>query len=308
MGRGTVNGARTLGGVLSVFNTPYHEDESIDYAGLERQIDWVYEHGGNGVVMAMVSETIRLSSEERDEVAAAACRLGRDRGVVVISVGAESGHTAERHARHAAKAGADAVIAIPPISIGVDEGELHKYYTRIFGAIDLPVIVQDASNYVGQPMSIDFQSRLLNEYGDRVLFKPEASPMGPRLTALREATGGRARVFEGSGGIGLVDSYRRGVVGTMPGVEIVGALVALWRALEAGDEARIYALSQPISALVALEQGLDGFIAVEKYLLFRQGIIANTIVRGPVGFELDEETRAEVDRLFDYLMRVVDES
>ena len=57
----------------------------------------------------------------------------------------------------------------------------------------------------------------------------------------------------------------------------------------------------PICSLVALQTGLDGFLAVEKHLLVRQGLFTNTVVRGPVGFHLDEETRREVDRLYDIL-------
>src|SRR5690606_17170176 len=102
-------------------------------------------------------------------------------------------------------------------------------------------------------------------YGpDKVLFKPEAAPNGPLLSALRDATGGVARIFEGSGGIFLIDSYRRGIAGTMPGMDLLDGVVALWRALQAGDEETAYRLSQPIGAIVALElqAGLDGFLAI----------------------------------------------
>jgi len=37
----------------------------------------------------------------------------------------------------------------------------------------------------------------------------------------------------------------------------------------------------------------------------RQGIFKNTLVRGPVGFRLDEETKREVDRLFDRMIEAV---
>ena len=182
-------------------------------------------------------------------------------------------------------------MAIPPVSVAVGEDELKGYYERIIKAIDIPVIIQDASGYVGKPMSIALQAGLFNEYPEQVLFKPEATPIGPRLTALREATGGRAPVFEGTGGIALVDSYRRGVVGTMPGADLIDALVALWRALQAGDEQRIYRLSAPLAALIAVQTSLDAFLAVEKYLLFKRGIFKNRLIRGPVGYSLDEETR-----------------
>jgi 4-hydroxy-tetrahydrodipicolinate synthase len=302
----TTNARPPLCGVLSVFQTPYHEDESIDFDTLELEIGWLYEQGVDGLVMAMVSEVLRLSTDEREHLAEFVCRVGRDRGVVVISVGAESGHTAERFARQAEAVGADALMAIPPVSIGLDDEELRAYYERILTAVKIPVIIQDASGYVGRPMPISLQARILADFGDRVLFKPEASPVGPLLSALRDATDGQAKVFEGSGGIALVDNYRRGVVGTMPGADLIDGVVALWNALEAGDEDRAYQLSLPISSLVALQQSLDAFLAIEKYLLVKRGVFKNAIVRGPVGYRLDEETRTEIDRLFDLMMAALD--
>ncbi len=292
-----------LRGVLPVFQTPWLEDETLDHETLEREIAWLYDCGANGIVMAMVSETLRLDSEEREQLAAAACRFGKQRGVVVISVGAESSKVAERYARHAESVGADAVMAIPPVSIGIGESELLAYYTRIIEAIRIPVIVQDASGYVGKPMPIAMQARLLDEFGpERVQYKPEASPIGPKLSELRDATKGRARVFEGPGGIALVDSFKRGVVGTLPGADLIRGLVPLWKALEAGDAEKADRIHGPLAALVSMQTSLDGFLAVEKHLLKRQGIFKNTLVRGPVGFRLDAETIREVERQFDRMI------
>jgi dihydrodipicolinate synthase/N-acetylneuraminate lyase len=237
----------------------------MDLETLEREIAWLYDCGANGIVMAMVSETLRLDSEEREALAAAACRFGKDRGVAVISVGAESSKVAERYAKHAESVGADAVMAIPPVSIWIGESELLAYYTRIIEAIRIPVIVQDASGYVGKPMPIAMQARLLDEFGpDRVQYKPEASPIGPKLSELRDATKGRARVFEGTGGIALVDSFKRGVVGTMPGADLIRGLVPLWKALEAGDVEKADRIHGPLAALISMQTSLDGFLAVEK--------------------------------------------
>ena len=298
--------SKAAAGVLPVFQTPYLEDESIDYDTLEREIDWLYENGADGVVMAMVSEVLRLSAEERDEMASHVCEFNEGRGCVVISVGAESSHTAARHAVNAEQAGADALMAIPPVSVGVGEDELRRYYERIFAATTVPVIVQDASGYVGRPMSIGFQAGLLEKFGpDRALFKPEAPPIGQRLSALRDATDGRAKVFEGTGGIALVDSYQRGVVGTIPGADLVRAIVPLWQALESGDLDKASTIHGPLSSFITLQNTLDSFLAVEKHLLVRQGVFKNEIVRGPCGYALDDETRIEVDRLFDLLLTAV---
>jgi dihydrodipicolinate synthase/N-acetylneuraminate lyase len=297
-----------LSGVLPVFQTPWDEEDVLDLETLEKQIEWLIAEGADGVVMAMVSETLRMSSEERDALATQVCRIVDGRGAVVISVGAESSVLAEWHAVHAEEAGATALMAIPPVSVALGEEQLQTYYRRIIEAVQIPVIVQDASGYVGRPMSIAMQARLLEQYGpERVQYKPEAAPIGQRLSQLRDATGGKARVFEGTGGIALVDSFRRGVVGTMPGADLIRGIVALWRALTVGNERRANRIHGCLAALVSIQTSLDAFLAVEKHLLVRQGIFRNTRVRGPVGFELDPETRAEVDRLFDRMIQNVEE-
>ena len=58
-----------LHGVLSVFQTPYHDDETIDPGTLEKEIHWILDQGASGIVMAMVSEVLRLSTQEREELA-----------------------------------------------------------------------------------------------------------------------------------------------------------------------------------------------------------------------------------------------
>ncbi len=292
----------SITGVFPVFQTPFREDFSIDSEVLAAEIEWMYSHDIDGIVMAMVSEVIRLSGEERRELARLSCEYGLDHGPVVISVGAESTSIAAGVAHHAEEVGATAVMAIPPMSVSAGEDELYRYYQALLDAIAIPVIIQDASGYVGEPMSIGMQAGLLDAYQERVLFKPEAIPIGPRLTELRDATEGAACVFEGSGGISLVDSFKRGIAGTMPGAEVCWAIVKLWNALKDGDDVRVNSINGPLASLISLQTSFDAFVAVEKHLLVKQGVFTSARVRGPVGFRLDPETTAEVDRVFELLV------
>lgn len=295
-----------LHGVLPVLHTPFHQDGSIDRETLEREIDWAFQTGAEGVVMAMVSETLRLGYHGRKELATLICQAVRGRGYVVISVGAESIREALDFASHAEGLGASAVMAIPPVATRLNGVQTTEYFAAIARGISIPLVVQDSSSYVGAAIDLDVYLRLLEEFGpERIFFKPEASPLGPNLSKLRDATGGQARVFEGSGGINLVDCYRRGIVGIMPGTDLLDGVVGLWRALAAGDEDRIYRLSLPIGAIAVLQlqAGLDGFLAIEKYLLHKRGIFVNTLQVPPYGWQLDMETTEEVDRLFALLLR-----
>jgi 4-hydroxy-tetrahydrodipicolinate synthase len=118
---------------------------------------------------------------------------------------------------------------------------------------------------------------------------------------MRDATRGQARVFEGTGGVALVDSFRRGAVGTMPGAEVCWAVQKMWDALTSANWPLAYAISGPLSLLIDLQTSIDSYVAIEKHILKRQGVLASTYARGPLSYHLDEETRDEVDRLFELL-------
>jgi dihydrodipicolinate synthase/N-acetylneuraminate lyase len=295
----------SLRGVLPVFQTPFREDEEIDPGALAAEIDWLFENGSDGVVMGMVSEVARLSGQERDALCTLACRFAGSRGPVVASVGAESSHQAVLHARHAEASGAAAVMAIPPVTVAIDVSQLRRHYERLVTAVAIPVVVQDAGGYVGAPLPIEAQAQLYADFGDRVAFKPESPPAGPRVTRLLELTGGRAAIFEGRAGLGLIELYQRGVVGTMPGADVCWAVSALWAALSSGDLDRTYEIHARLVALASIPTSIDAFVAVEKYLLVKQGVIASATRREPVGFVLDAETARQVDRLLDRLLEVV---
>jgi 4-hydroxy-tetrahydrodipicolinate synthase len=293
-----------LRGVLAVLQTPFLPDFSIDVATLRREVDWVFGHGVHGLVLGMVSEVLRLADGERDALVRAVVEAAEGRGPVVASVGAESIPQALRHARAAADAGADALMAMPPLLSRCGEPELLAYYEAILTYTPLPLVVQDASGYLGQPLPIALQAELHRRHGGRVLFKPEPNPAGPAVSALLEATGGKAVIFEGQGGRELLDTYARGAKGTMPGADLPWAFSALWAALERGDAARAKEIHGPLSKLSSLPDTLDAWLAQEKRLLVRQGVFTSARVRAPIGRGLAPGAEAEGDRLFDALRKL----
>lgn len=289
-----------LAGVLPIVQTPFDERGDIDFASLQREIDWAFERGASGCGTGMVSETLRLTLEERHLLAAKLVHMAAGRGPVFVSVGAESIKQSVALAQQAQAAGCNAIMAMPPTLTALTSEALLEYFQALADAVNMPLIVQDASSYVGQTIPLAVQVELLRRYDSRkVLFKPEAAPLGPTISALRDATDGEARIFEGSGGILLIDSFRRGVVGTMPGMDLLDGIIAIWRALQRGDEETAYGVHGPVAAIVSLQMqaGLDGFLAIEKYILARRGVIQRPDRRRPFRWELDDETAAEVDRL-----------
>lgn len=293
---------KQLHGVLAIAHTPFTDTDEIDAAALKRAVDWSFAVGADGLGTGMVSEILRLTADERVALTQLLVEAAAGRGPVFAAVGAESTKQALAFAAAAERAGCDAVMAVPPLTSRLPVGQLVDHFRALADGIAIPVIVQDASGYVGQAIPLDVYVKLLDCYGpDKILFKPEAAPNGPNLSALRDATGGAARIFEGSGGVFLIDSHRRGIAGTMPGMDLLDGVVAVWKALQCGDEEAAYRAYFPVCAIVSLQlqAGLDGFLAVEKYLMAKRGLFPTARRRRPYGWELDAETAAEVDRLFE---------
>ena len=295
-----------LTGVFNVLQTPLTETDEIDELVFAREIEWLLGCGVDGVVLAMVSEVLRFSAEDRRKQWQLVLKLINGRVPVVASVGAESTYIATSLSKWAEIDGAAAIMATPPSAFATLSGEIKDYYVAIIESVKIPVIVQDASNYLGQPLDISLYVDLIDKYGaERVQFKPEAKPVKERLELLRDASNGRALVFEGQGGVDLLDTYPIGIVGTMPGAEVPWALVALFKALKENNWDRARSIHTPLAKLISYQTTLDAYVAVEKYLLVKQGIFTSSRQRGPVGFILSNESKIEIDAAFDALESAV---
>lgn len=295
-----------LKGVFNVVSIPLNDEDQIDQSVLKKEIDWLIKCGSDGLVLAMVSEVLRFSAQERRVMWQKTLEYLQGRKPLVVSVGAESSAIAVELAKQAAFDGAAAVMATPPSAFKATASEVKKYYQSIIEAVDIPTIVQDASNYLGEPIQLETYVELIDKYGEnRVQFKPEAKPVAQRLDQLNKLSSNRAKVFEGQGGVDLLQTHPLGVKGSMPGAEIPWAIIELWRSLEQGNLDKAKQIHQPVARLVALQTSLDAYIAVEKYLLVKQGVFINTNQRGPVGFKLDKQTTESIEAAYEDLTKVV---
>jgi len=189
-------------GVLPVVHMPYNQDLSIDWGALEVEVDWLFETGAHGLCLALVSDLLRLSAEERLELPARLVKFARGRGPVIISAGAESTLQARIFARAAQAGGAAAVMAIPPLSRALSEAQLQAYFEGLLEAIEIPLIVQDASSYVGRAMSIEVQvPQILRKHtGGAKSLKASGRTVREVLEDLdRQHPGLRERILEDGG-------------------------------------------------------------------------------------------------------------
>ncbi|MEQ1968443.1 dihydrodipicolinate synthase family protein [Xenorhabdus nematophila] len=300
---------KIIQGVLPVAILPYNSDFSLDEIGFRQQIDHILATGCDGFVIGQISEISRLTAKERFRLAEIIAEQIGDKGISIMSTGGESTAQAIEFSRQAEQVGCDALLVMHPSMFALDDEQMFAYFASVIESVNIPVLIHHAKSLAKRPLSIDVQAKLLHTYGaEKVQFKPESAPTAPKVSLLRDATQGQARIFEGDGGMMLVDTYHRGLAGVIPATEIAEITVALWRALQAGDDKTARAIGYPLSYLMChMMTSIDCYLQISKYFLKRRGLMSNTLIRPPVDFKLDAETLREVEFIYDNLFEIISE-
>lgn len=108
-----------------------------------------FKSGSHGLIcFGLAGEVFRLTPSERIELLGAIVDECGGRIPVLAGVGTEAKHTSVELARAAAAAGADGLVIPPPLTAPASSSELVRYFETVAGAVDLPVMIQAAPEYL----------------------------------------------------------------------------------------------------------------------------------------------------------------
>lgn len=298
---------KDIKGVLPVILMPYDDRFNIDEEDFNIQVNHLIKVGCDGFVIGQVSELLRLTTAERFRLAELCVEAAAGRCTTVMSTGGESIKSAVEFSIHAEKAGIDALLVMHPSIMALNDEEMFSYFSAVIKAVNIPIIIHHAKSLAKKPLSIEVQARLLHEFGaQRVLFKPESSPTPPRVSQLRDATNGQARIFEGDGGMMLLDCYKRGLAGTIPATEIAEIVVAFWKHLQANNKEKARQIGHGLAYLMChMMNSIDCYASIGKSFLQKRGLIKKTHVRPPNDYIVDPESYKEAERTYEYLLQLV---
>jgi 4-hydroxy-tetrahydrodipicolinate synthase len=289
--------AGALLGVVPVIPTPFTESEEIDVPALELLIKYACESGVETACLpAYGSEFYKLSRQEKYNLVGSAVKFSDGR----IRIMAQSNHGSAKHAAEIARAnealGADLISVALPRQFPYGEEALLRYAVTVCEAVSVPVLIQDF-NPGGSSVGAPFARKLKELAPNFQYLKLEEPGMGPKICAIREATGDAVGVLEGWGGMYLPDLFPAGLAGVMPGLPLCGLFVRLWNLLLAGDQVAALDLhTQMLPQILLSLQNMELFHHVEKQLLQALGVMKNAVVRAPA-VVLDELTAQQIERV-----------
>jgi dihydrodipicolinate synthase/N-acetylneuraminate lyase len=283
-----------LSGVVPVAPTPFGEDDELDFDGQRRVLDFLVDAGVDGIcVLANYSEQFALTDAERERLTDLILEHVGGRVPVIVTTSHFSQKVAAARSRHAQQAGAAMVMLMPPYhgaTIRPDEPEVFNFFQAVAGAIDIPIMIQDAP-VSGVQLSAALLARLAHEIERVQYVKIESPSAAAKLRALVELAGDALPgPFDGEEGITLLPDLDAGARGTMPSAVQPELLRLVVSYHAAGDRAAAVAAYEQSLPLILYENRQCGLRAA-KVLMKEGGIIACDRTRRPT-LPLDGQTRA----------------
>jgi dihydrodipicolinate synthase/N-acetylneuraminate lyase len=204
-------------------------------------------------------------------------------------------------AEEAGKAGADAIIAMPPWHTKLGSHDLvRQYYQALAQAGGLPIFIQNVGPPLGSSLPGSFVVDLCREIELVQYLKEEKAPQGHSLS---EVIGFREPdvqgVFSGSGCSWLIPEHGRGISGCMPGPHMTDVDARIWNLLEEGKTAEARTIH---NAKMVLENAVRGMgYGSNREVMRRRGVFSHVALRGPGAIDLDDHDAREMDYVMSHV-------
>lgn len=293
---------QSLAGITPVIATPFRPDESIDYAALDGELEFLLTRGARSLAVGLASEVTRLTEAERTHLASVIREaLGTDRRLVV-SCTADSSVAAADLGKRLAQAGADVLMVTPPRVPGAPTAAIVDYFTAVAAESGADLIVQDAPQETGVAISDETLLRLAADLPTVVAVKLESPDALDRMARLASPLAARGvGMLGGSGGAAYLDEFKRGAVGTMPGPALLDAFIEIDRLLRDGDRPAATAVMRRFDAQIKIAaEGMPAFIVAQKRLLAARGVSFPRVRRAPAA-PVDPTVDASIEELCAHL-------
>jgi dihydrodipicolinate synthase/N-acetylneuraminate lyase len=263
--------AKRLRGLFPIASSPFTPDNKLDYDCLNAEVSFCNRARVPGLIWPQIaSGWSTLSSAERFSGAESMISAAKG-GATAIAIGVQTQGNdlagAVAYAKHAAKAGADAICSLPPEG---GNGAMLEYYKAIGTATDLPLVVQTIGD-----MPVDLIAQMFREIPTMRVVKDEAGDPLKRVTDILAKTDGKLAVFAGKGVRLMMDEMRLGFTGFCPTVGMADLFQQAWELYEAGKKREAFDMFGRIQAFSTITNA-------DRYVMVARGIFKDTTKSRPM--------------------------
>lgn len=253
-------------GVHAILYALFDERERLDRAAMQRQVNICLAADVAGVAaLGLATETAKLTFEERQTIIS---WVAADvKGKVPLTFTIAGASVAEQVAllRCAEQVGACSIILQPPAVGSYPAEEYMDFFSRVMEATRLPVAIQNAPQYLGRGLSNQDIVRLRDGHANFTLIKSESAAAD--VSQLISAAGSNLRIFNGRGGMEMIECLDVGCEGFLLAPDLVDYGVRAMLLYDAGDRAAALSIHERmIPAINFVMQSIEHLICYGKRL------------------------------------------
>jgi dihydrodipicolinate synthase/N-acetylneuraminate lyase len=260
-------------GIIPAVTTPFTADDQVDVAALTENIDKLIEAGVHGfVATGTMGEAGSLTREERALVVRSVVEAADGRVPVTVGISSGSARVSLEYAADAKAAGAQYVMALPPLGYRADEDEVVAFYAEL-GTCGLPVMAYNNPEASGVDMPASLIARIYEEV-EAVIAIKECSGDTRRIPALLHLDGDLEVIVGGDDW--ALEGFAAGAIGWITGVGVLAPreTVELYEAVLANDLARardVYRRLLPVARFDMTSKLVQYFKAAQDAVGFNGG-------------------------------------
>jgi len=158
--------------------TPFNEDKSVDYKGLENLLNHVIDGGIDYLVlMGTTGESVTLSKGEKVAVVDFCKKINNSRVPVVLGIGGNNTMQVVEDIKSANLDGIDAILSVSPAYNKPSQEGIYQHYKMISGNSPLPIIVYNVPGRTASNISAETTVRLANDFENIVAVKEASGDM-----------------------------------------------------------------------------------------------------------------------------------
>lgn len=269
----------SMRGIVTVLNTPFTTDDTVDLEALQRNVEIALAAGVAGfLVPAMAAEVGKLSADERLAMVRATIDAVNGRVPVIGGASAPDTATREHIVRALIDAGCSGVLASIPYTDDAD----YERHVRALADLRPGFLMLQDWDFTGYGLPVSLILRLFEAIEAFAAIKIEVVPAGVKYSEVLAATGGELHVSGGWAVMQMIEAFDRGVHAVMPtGMHAI--YTEIYRRYVSGDRGAAKDLFELLLPVLAFSnQHLDISIHFFKRLLWRQGVYPTDRVRPPV--------------------------
>lgn len=199
-------------GSMTALVTPFR-DGRIDEEAFRALVSWQIAEGTKGLIpVGTTGESPTLSHAEHHRVVELCIQEAKGRAAVIAGAGSNNTAEAIDLAKHAEKAGADAVLVVTPYYNKPTQEGMYQHFKAINDAIGIPIFIYNIPPRSVVDMSVDTMKRLFEL--KNIVGVKDATGNLARVSQQRQAMGAgfiqlsgedmTAVAFNSAGGVGCI--------------------------------------------------------------------------------------------------------